>query len=106
MNHPKSVQIGGNNISVSLIDGVSTNVETQHYADYFSQKGEIRISTLCPDGKPRCLDFLNVCLWHEYVEGIKDVFQITNLEEEDVEKLAQGIVQILSQSGIKLIRED
>ena len=105
MNHPKNVQIGGNNFSVQLIGGISTNCECEHFADFFVQKGEIRIAALCPDGTTRCLDFLNQSLWHEYLEAIKEVYKI-NIEQDDMDRIAQGIVQILSQSGIKLIRED
>jgi hypothetical protein len=105
MNHPKSVQIGGNEISVSLIDSCHTCNDSDHIADFYRDKNEIRVAKLCPDGTPRCSEFLNLTLWHEYMEAVNEIF-VCNLEHDNIDRIAQGIVQILNQSGIKLIREE
>jgi len=100
-----TVEVGGNSLTIKLIEGSSTVVDVGNVADLCYQKNEIRISTKCTDGTNRCLDFLNESLIHEFVEVIKIVYALEKLEETDVERIAQGFWQILKQYKFNLIEE-
>lgn len=95
------VGIGGQVVDVELNDvaycGDDTNV-----ADFTSQLNLIRIATETVNGDPRSLDYLNQTLWHEYIEAIKEYYGC-KFDHDDVDRIAQGVHQILKQYGLKLI---
>ncbi len=62
MEYRKSITIGGNDISVSLLESSKTCDEADSAADFNCNKNKIRISILCPDGERKSLDFLNESL--------------------------------------------
>ncbi len=107
--YPETIQIGGHAIKIILIDGNSVTCSAQHYADLYLPKSEIRVTTKCPDGKDRALDYINECLLHELVEAINEIY-VVNLgegseKENKIDSLAQGLLQIFNQLGIQLIKE-
>ncbi len=103
--YPAELVIGGNRIKISIIDGVSTNCVEQHSADFLPSRNEIQLAVRSLDGLSKCLDFTNESLIHEIIEAVK-VTYVVKIEEDDVERLAQGLWQVLSQLGIFLIKED
>lgn len=104
MKYPKQIQIGGHTYSVEIVD--------QHCLDTFANIGghhyqglRIELSSRAIDGKPLPLTVINTLFWHELVHAIARGFSIS-LEEEDVERMSQGITQVLSQLGIYLVEVD
>jgi hypothetical protein len=106
LKYPKTIQIGGHTISISLVGGHFTDVSTVGaVGDFCRDKNEIRVAIKCLDGTPKHLDFINETLWHEFIEAIKENYGL-KIEHDDIDRTAQGILQILNQLNIRLIEED
>ena len=102
--YPKELQIGGHKIAVMLIDGYATNSDADNRGDYSPQHNEIRIATKTPEGSYRSITYINEAFHHEINEAIKDIF-VLKIEHDDIERMAQGWLQVLSQLDIQLITE-
>ena len=99
---PKQIPIGGHTYTVELMDSCHTTDVHPSVADTFSDLEEIRIATVTPGGTPRNITVLEESLLHETIHSISEVWSL-ELQEAQVEGLAQGMLQVLRSLGIKLI---
>lgn len=102
--YPKIIQIGGHTYSVELkpvygLDKMAVNCGL-HCAEYST----IEVATIGEIGIPRSNSRLNQLLWHEIIHAISYVFN-SNLSEEQTDQVAQGLLQVLEQLGIRLVKE-
>lgn len=98
MKIPQKVNIGGIIYDVNLISGKTNN--TLHERDYFGNIDyEKCIITIDSDLNQQQIE---VTLLHELMHGIANHFCI-NIEEEDTDRLARGIYQVLKDN--KLLKE-
>jgi hypothetical protein len=98
MKIPQKVNIGGIIFNVNLISGKSGN--TLHERDYLGNIDyEKCIITADKDLNEQMVD---ITFMHEVMHGIANQYGV-DLEEEDVERLARGIYQVLRDN--KLLKE-
>jgi len=105
MEYRKSIQVGGQEISVRLINGCRVANGCEHIACYDRESNTIDVSTIQADGTLRHLDFINEALLHEYIEAIKEVYKVS-IDEDDIDRVAQGIMHILKQYNFRFIKGD
>ena len=102
MNYPKEIQLGGHIIKVELINNRIVSENDNHVADFCRDNNTIRIAVMLEDGTYKSLSFINECLHHEILEAINEVFCL-EFEQDEIDRIAQGYVQVLGQLGIRLI---
>ena len=102
--YPKEIQFGGHVCSIELTEGVSTRLGDPVDGDSHFHTSRIRIATGTMTGGRKSLSYLTETLYHEFVEHINTAWVI-GLTEDQVEQLAQGLLQVLNQLGVKPIEE-
>lgn len=107
--YPKEIQVGGHKFKVELVDGLYVNSTANHTADCLIAGGSISIATRLADGGYKTIEEINSSLLHEIIETINIIY-VADLgdgesKESRVEALSQGLLQVLSQLGVYLIKD-
>jgi hypothetical protein len=100
-----TIQIGGHQYKVSFNNAYSTNDDSVNIGDHCPVKLEIRLATQSADGVARQLSVMEATFIHELLHAISTVYDC-DLEEENIEPLAEGLYQVLKQFGLKMITND
>jgi len=98
-----TVTIGGHTYTIELKDASAVS-QYGHQGDGHAQAMSIRVATGLIDGGYRNLTDIEEVLLHELVHQISIVWDV-QMEEEDVERMAQGLVQVLPQFGCRLVQQ-
>ncbi len=105
--YPKEIQIGGHFYKLILKDAATVDENGHNCGDSCQSNLEIRAATKLMDGTPRALSAIEITFWHEILHQIDRIYaRDKELEEGDIERLAQGLYQILNQLDFHIIRED
>jgi hypothetical protein len=102
--YPKEFQIGGLAYSISLLDSTTTDGDGKWTGDACHNICEIRIATRTNDGGHRNLGAVEEALWHEIIHTVNHVYSMSQ-DEDNIERMAQGLFQIFNQLGWHIIRE-
>ena len=103
---PKEIQIGGHVYKVILKDAALVDECCHNQGDSCQATLEIRVSTVTGDGAQRGTSTIEETLWHEILHQIDDVYVTKDkLDERDIERLSQGLLQIFSQLDWHIVRE-
>ena len=100
--YPERITVGGLTYTVKLHNKYSLDKMGDTAGLHCVEHTSIDLATMAENGEQRSLDRLNHNLWHELVHSINQAW-ILGLGEDDVDRMAQGITQILNQQGIQLI---
>lgn len=103
-NYPKTVPVGGFVYTVEMADAAYTTDSAPHMADTFADIESIRIATRTPAGGYRSIAMLEECFLHEVMHAVNETWN-TALTEEQVEGMAQGMLQVMHSLGVKIITE-
>jgi hypothetical protein len=95
------VQIGAHVYTVQLTDSNATGL-IGHQGDSHAQKLSIRVATRLCNGEERALSDIEEVLLHELIHQVAIVWNV-DLDEADIERLAQGMLQALKQYGLELV---
>lgn len=102
---PASVQVGGHVLEIHLKDAFATNGFHPALAgDTSAEEGTINLATRTMDGGYKHLDEMDATLCHEITHQISNTWGI-NLDEHQVDQVAEGWMQVLHGLGIRLIKE-
>ncbi len=108
--YPKEIQIGGHTYRIELVEGYHTSDTANYVADSAQGDCLIRVAVQTTTGEPVSTSTLNLRLLHELIEQINVVYVVElgedSEKENKVERLAQGLLQVLEQLGIHLIKEN
>lgn len=96
-----NIQIGGHKYTVQLCNSASPGLEGFH-GDSHANKMEIRVATQLQNGEPRAVSDVEQTLLHEVFHQINFVWKC-DLDEENIERLSQGMLQVIHQFGIHLV---
>jgi len=103
---PKEIQIGGHIYKIILKDATTVDENGQNCGDSCQLNLEIRIATKLIDGTKREASSMEATFWHEVLHQIDRVYAAKDtLDEGTIERLAQGLYQVLLQLGWHIIRE-
>ncbi len=100
------IQIGGHNYKLILKDASTVDEDGQHCGDSCQANLEIRCASKLPDGTSRALSSIEVTFWHEILHQIDRVYTTKDeniLGEGDIERLSQGLYQVLNQLGWHIV---
>ncbi len=97
-----TIQIGGHTYTVELVDRSIINLSANHCGDSYLGSTSINVCTKLHDGTFRALSDMEETLIHEIVHQINDMWVI-GLDEDNVERMSQGFLQVFKQYGLKLI---
>lgn len=98
-----TIQIGAHVYQVEIKDCYLV-CDTGAQADSHHQKMNIRIPTRTVDNGARSITDMEECLLHEILHGVNIIWKC-DLDEDNIERLAQGLLQVLKQYGLKLITD-
>ncbi len=96
------IQIGAHPISIEIVDAFTTHDDTCNAGDACPSTDVIRIALRTTGGGYRPEAIITANLIHELLHKIEHIYSI-KVEDDDVDRFAQGLLQILKQYGIKLI---
>lgn len=104
--YPPKITIGGHNYKITLVDGAEVDgIQSDRHVGSCSQTvGQFEIATRTKIGGHKTLEFINTTLLHEIVHAISDIY-VVEMKEEQVEQIAQGLLQVLEQLDIRLIKD-
>lgn len=90
---PKTIKIGGRNWSVKCPHTFTDNANKWGFCDYGMQ--EIRLSDKCISGEKVHDEQLRLGLIHEVLHAIDYVYNNDKLEEDVVDRIGEGLLQLL-----------
>jgi hypothetical protein len=102
--HPKTFQIGSHTLNIKFMEASATDNTNDHVATCNTQRCVVTIATKTSNGEDRALSYIEQSLMHEIVHSINTIFE-SGLDEANVERIAQGLTQVLSSVGIHLVEE-
>lgn len=103
LNKPDQVVwIGGMPITTKFVRTSSTSAYHAYLGDSSFDSLEMRIATINSTGEPRHILVLEETLMHEIVHHIGEIYKI-EMDERETDAMAQGLVQVLGQFGVRLI---
>ena len=95
------LQIGGHWYRLELKDAWQVT-DAGGQGDSHCQKTHIRVATLTIDNEPRTVSDVEEVLIHEILHQI-DVVWKCDIDEDNIERLSQGLLQVLKQFGVSLV---
>jgi hypothetical protein len=101
---PNSIQIGGHTFKIELLNQTSTDDTHQYVGDSCLGTLKIRATTLLSDNSPKSLSNIEETLWHEILHQIAKIY-VSELDEDTVDRLAQGLYQVFNQLDWHIIKE-
>lgn len=96
-----SVQIGGHTYTIELRDACATS-DWGAQGDSHHQKMDIAVATKTINGDSRAVTDIEEILLHELVHAVNTIWKC-DVDEDNIERMAQGLLQVLKQFGLKLI---
>ena len=102
--YPKEIHLGAHTYTITLLNQCGVDDYGKNVGDCDNQKYEIRVATLCSDGKQRALSYLEETLVHEFVHTVNEVYSC-ELDEKNIDRMGQGLAQILNSIGVYLVKE-
>ena len=100
--YSKQQKVGGNTYTIELIDVYVVNRESDVGLCNFD-KLEISVACKSENGSPKALTVIERLLWHELLHAIARTWNV-DLNNEDTERLAQGLTQVLGDNGFTLVK--
>jgi len=105
-NFPEEIMIGGHVYKLILKDAATVDEHGENCGDSCQANLEIRVATKLIDGAKREVSSMETTFWHEVLHQIDRVYAAKDiLDEGTIERLAQGLYQVLLQLGWHIIRE-
>ncbi len=102
--HLPRIQIGGHFYKIILKDAATVDENGHNCGDSCQGSLEIRSATKLIDGTSRDISAIEVTFWHEILHQIDRIYSAKdNLDEGDIERLAQGLYQVFNQLGWHII---
>jgi hypothetical protein len=95
------IQIGAHTYTVEIKDCYLVT-DAGGQGDSHHQKLDMRVATRTIDNGYRSVTDMEQILLHEICHGINIIWGC-DMEEDNVDRLAQGLLQVLKQFGLKLI---
>ena len=102
--YPKKLQIGGHKYVVQLHNNYVLDKAGDCAGLHCSEHSSIDVSTMAENGDQRSISRINQILLHEISHAINNVWG-TGLDEGEVDRFSQGLLQLHEQLGIRLIKE-
>jgi hypothetical protein len=99
------VQVGGHTYKIELINAGMVDDSNENTGDSHHYKQVVRVATLCSNGENKGLSSCEETLLHELIHCASRVYN-SDLTEDQVVSLSEGMYQILKQFGLKLITDD
>jgi hypothetical protein len=98
------LEIVGHTYTVYVEPKASVDKERRVGSQYTAQCN-ISLATITMDGEPLAHSFIEQTFWHETIHAISEHMGC-DLTEENVDRLAEGLLQVFKQFGWKAIKEE
>jgi len=98
------IQIGAHKYSIWLVDAATVDGDDR-WGETALEKNKIKVSIRSRDGEYRPLSTIEDTLLHEILHAVSHIYNC-DLSENQTLQMTQGVLQVLKQYGLVLVKED
>lgn len=102
--YPDTIQIGGHEYKIEFQPIASTSHDSSWVGDHFGRQCKITVATNTAKGEPNALSYIEQTFIHELLHAINTVYNNDRCDEASIELLAQGLLQVLNQLDLHLVK--
>lgn len=101
----KKLKIGGHNYKVKILNQYTHDDTGKYIGKHNPSKEELLICSRDADSSNISLTFMNSIWWHEVLHAVCSVYGVS-LEENEIDRLAEGLLQIGNQHKFYPIKQE